>query len=137
MIYVAIGIVGATVMPHNLYLHSALVQRKLAKDDASSAARSNSTRSIRRCAYHRVLRQRGDHGAGGDRVLPPLHTPQALADGIRSWPNQIARTAIGFASHMSHWRPLLGAAAASILFAVALLASGQAAQSRARWPGRW
>jgi manganese transport protein len=36
MIYVAIGIVGATVMPHNLYLHSALVQsRKLEKDDKS------------------------------------------------------------------------------------------------------
>ncbi len=36
MIYVAIGIIGATVMPHNLYLHSALVQsRKLQKDAAS------------------------------------------------------------------------------------------------------
>ncbi|PYJ06951.1 MAG: iron/manganese transporter, partial [Verrucomicrobia bacterium] len=36
MIYVAIGIIGATVMPHNLYLHSALVQsRKLQKDEAS------------------------------------------------------------------------------------------------------
>src|SRR6201992_2222507 len=36
MAYVAIGIIGATVMPHNLYLHSALVQsRKLQKDDAS------------------------------------------------------------------------------------------------------
>ena len=35
MVYVAIGIIGATVMPHNLYLHSALVQsRKLQKDDA-------------------------------------------------------------------------------------------------------
>src|SRR6202140_1024927 len=33
MIYLAIGIIGATVMPHNLYLHSALVQsRKLQKD---------------------------------------------------------------------------------------------------------
>src|SRR2546429_870946 len=44
MIYVAIGIIGATVMPHNLYLHSALVQsRKLQKDDASirSAIRFN------------------------------------------------------------------------------------------------
>ena len=30
----AIGIIGATVMPHNLYLHSALVQsRKLQKDE--------------------------------------------------------------------------------------------------------
>ena len=44
MIYVAIGIIGATVMPHNLYLHSALVQsRKLQKDDESirSAIRFN------------------------------------------------------------------------------------------------
>jgi manganese transport protein len=34
-LYLAIGIIGATVMPHNLYLHSALVQtRKIKKDDA-------------------------------------------------------------------------------------------------------
>src|SRR2546423_13658238 len=49
MIYVAIGIVGATVMPHNLYLHSALVQsRKLEKDDASirSAIRFNTIDSV-------------------------------------------------------------------------------------------
>ncbi len=36
MLVIAIGMIGATVMPHNLYLHSALVQsRKLQKDDAS------------------------------------------------------------------------------------------------------
>src|SRR4029078_7739383 len=36
MAFVAIGIIGATVMPHNLYLHSALVQsRKLQADDDS------------------------------------------------------------------------------------------------------
>src|SRR6266536_5349025 len=36
MIYIAIGIIGATVMPHNLYLHSALVQsRQLQKDEQS------------------------------------------------------------------------------------------------------
>ena len=49
MIYVAIGIIGATVMPHNLYLHSALVQsRKLQKDDASirSAIRFNTIDSV-------------------------------------------------------------------------------------------
>ena len=35
-LYIAIGIIGATVMPHNLYLHSALVQtRKFGKDDKS------------------------------------------------------------------------------------------------------
>jgi manganese transport protein len=34
-LYIAIGIIGATVMPHNLYLHSALVQtRKIRKDNA-------------------------------------------------------------------------------------------------------
>ncbi len=35
-LYIAVGIIGATVMPHNLYLHSALVQtRKVKSDDAS------------------------------------------------------------------------------------------------------
>jgi manganese transport protein len=35
-LYIAIGIIGATVMPHNLYLHSALVQtRKIQRDEAS------------------------------------------------------------------------------------------------------
>ncbi|MDR3619990.1 MAG: Nramp family divalent metal transporter [Paludisphaera borealis] len=35
-LFVAIGILGATVMPHNLYLHSALVQsRRIGKDEAS------------------------------------------------------------------------------------------------------
>ncbi len=35
-LYIAIGIIGATVMPHNLYLHSALVQtRKFNKDEKS------------------------------------------------------------------------------------------------------
>src|SRR3982074_1355590 len=49
MLYVAIGIIGATVMPHNLYLHSALVQsRKLQKDEPSirSAIRFNTIDSI-------------------------------------------------------------------------------------------
>jgi manganese transport protein len=35
-LYIAISIIGATIMPHNLYLHSALVQtRKIKKDDAN------------------------------------------------------------------------------------------------------
>ena len=44
MLVVAIGMIGATVMPHNLYLHSALVQsRKLQRDEPSirSAIRFN------------------------------------------------------------------------------------------------
>src|SRR5207248_10443526 len=49
MMFVAIGIIGETVMPHNLYLHSALVQsRKLQKDEASikSAIRFNTIDSV-------------------------------------------------------------------------------------------
>src|SRR5947209_4471914 len=49
MLYVAIGIIGATVMPHNLYLHSALVQsRKFQKDAPSirSAIRFNTIDSV-------------------------------------------------------------------------------------------
>ena len=35
-LYIAVGIIGATIMPHNLYLHSALVQtRKVKEDDVS------------------------------------------------------------------------------------------------------
>ena len=34
MLYIAIGILGATVMPHNLYLHSSIVQtRRFERDD--------------------------------------------------------------------------------------------------------
>src|SRR5208282_2329958 len=49
MLYGAIGIIGATVMPHNLYLHSALVQsRKVQKDEASirTAIRFNAIDSV-------------------------------------------------------------------------------------------
>ncbi len=35
-IYIAIGIIGATVMPHNLYLHSALVQTRKIEDSSAS-----------------------------------------------------------------------------------------------------
>src|SRR5262249_5245103 len=41
-LFVAIGILGATVMPHNLFLHSALVQtRKIGADKASRSAACN------------------------------------------------------------------------------------------------
>jgi manganese transport protein len=38
MLYIAVGILGATVMPHNLYLHSSIVQTRRYKDDLSSRA---------------------------------------------------------------------------------------------------
>jgi manganese transport protein len=122
MIYVTIGIIGATVMPHNLYLHSALVQsRKLQKDEASvrSAIRFNvidSTTALSVAflvnAAILVLAAMVFYGrtsvqaAGGQTIT---FSPQS--DWIR-----IAYLTLA---------PLLGTALASTLFVVALLASGQ------------
>jgi manganese transport protein len=39
-LYIAVGIIGATVMPHNLYLHSALVQTRKVKADNASIKRA-------------------------------------------------------------------------------------------------
>src|SRR4051812_21502817 len=122
MLYVAIGIIGATVMPHNLYLHSALVQsRKLQKDEASirSAIRFNTIDSTTALAVAflvnaaiLVLAAMVFYGrtsvtvAGGGVV-----TFGANSDWIR-----IAYLTLA---------PLLGTSLASTLFVIALLASGQ------------
>jgi manganese transport protein len=122
MAYVAIGIIGATVMPHNLYLHSALVQsRKLEKDDASvrKALFFNTVDSAVALtlaffvnAAILVLAALVFYGkssvtAAGGKVV----TFGADTDWIR-----IAYLTLA---------PLLGTGAASLLFVVALLASGQ------------
>lgn len=122
MIYVAIGIIGATVMPHNLYLHSALVQtRKLQKDEESvrRAIQFNTIDStvaltiaflvngaILVLAAMVFFGKESVVVTGGDVV-----TFGKDADWIR----------IAFLT----LAPLLGVSAASTLFAVALLASGQ------------
>jgi manganese transport protein len=122
MAYVAIGIIGATVMPHNLYLHSALVQsRKFQKDKRSirSAVRFNTLDSTLALsiaffvnAAIMVLAAMVFYGkdsvtvAGGQVVRFGND-----ADWIR-----VAYLTLA---------PLLGTAAGSILFAVGLLASGQ------------
>src|ERR1051326_8723185 len=122
MLYVAIGMIGATVMPHNLYLHSALVQsRKLQKDEASirSAIRFNAIDSTTALtvaffvnAAIMVLAAMVFYGktsvtvAGGQVV-----TFSRDSDWIR-----IAYLTLA---------PLLGTTLASTLFVVALLASGQ------------
>ncbi len=122
MIVVAIGIIGATVMPHNLYLHSALVQtRKLEKDEESirRALRFNTIDStvalsiaffinaaIMVLAATVFFGRESVAVAGGDVVV---FGPES--DWIR-----VAYLTLA---------PLLGTTAASTLFAVALLASGQ------------
>jgi manganese transport protein len=122
MLVVAIGIIGATVMPHNLYLHTALVQtRKLQNDDSSirRAIRFNTVDTTMALiiaffvnAAILVLAAIVFYGktsvvvAGGQTVQ---FSPDS--DWIR-------------VAHLT-LAPLLGTTLASTLFAVALLASGQ------------
>jgi manganese transport protein len=122
MMFVAIGMIGATVMPHNLYLHSALVQsRQLQKDTVSirSAIRFNAIDSVTALGIAFLVN-------AAILVLAALvfygKTSVAVAGGhvIHFGPDsdwiRIAYLTLA---------PLLGAAAASTLFVIALLASGQ------------
>jgi len=122
MLYLAIGIIGATVMPHNLYLHSALVQsRKLQKDEPSmrSAIRFNTIDSVVALTIaffvnSAILVLAAMVFFGKESVTLPggqIATFSPDSDWIR-----VAYLTLA---------PLLGTAAASTLFAVALLASGQ------------
>lgn len=122
MIYVAIGIIGATVMPHNLYLHSALVQsRRLQKDNASirSAIRFNTIDSTTALtiaflvnAAILVLAALVFHG----KTSVAVEGGKLIAFGPNSDWIRIAYLTLA---------PLLGTAFASTLFVIALLASGQ------------
>ncbi len=122
MLYVAIGIIGATVMPHNLYLHSALVQsRKLRKDDASMrrAIRFNTIDSTVALAIAFF-------------VNAAILVLAAIVFFGRDSATLVGGQVVHFAAD-SDWiriayltlAPLLGTSIASTLFAVALLASGQ------------
>ncbi len=122
MIYVAIGIIGATVMPHNLYLHSALVQsRQLQKDEPS----------IRRAIQFNTLDSTVALTIAffvNAAILVLAATVFFGKESITVAGGQIVKF-----SADSDWirvayltlAPLLGTAFASTLFAVALLASGQ------------
>ncbi|HTK30453.1 MAG TPA: Nramp family divalent metal transporter [Candidatus Saccharimonadaceae bacterium] len=109
-LYIAMGILGATVMPHNLYLHSALVQSREVEDSPAGkrdACRMNlvdSTVALN-CAFFvnaaiLVLASAAFHRTGHADVARLEDAHRLLA-------------------------PLLGTGLASTLFAVALLCSGQ------------
>jgi manganese transport protein len=110
MLYIAIGILGATVMPHNLYLHSSIVQtRKVLPDDRSKReairfATLDSTVALLFALFINaailILAAATFHGTGHPEVAE-------IGDAFRLL------------------TPLLGTTLASTLFAVALLASGQ------------
>ena len=122
MVYVAIGIIGATVMPHVLYLHPALVQsRKFQKDDES----------IRNAIHFNTL------DVTANLSVAFLINAAILVLAAIVFYGKTSVTAAGGQvvqfNDSTDWiraayltlAPLLGTAAASTLFAVALLASGQ------------
>src|SRR2546426_3039328 len=110
MLYIAIGILGATVMPHNLYLHSSIVQTRafgISTRDRREAVRYaifDSTLALGFALFIHaailVLCAAAFHTRG-------LHNVAEIADAYKLL------------------TPVLGASLASTLFACALLASGQ------------
>jgi manganese transport protein len=110
MLFIAVGILGATVMPHNLYLHSAVVQTraheisKKGKKEAIKFATIDSSIALTIALFVNAA----------ILIL-------AAAVFFTSGHQNVAE--IGDAYKLL--APLLGVGGASILFAVALLASGQ------------
>src|SRR6266478_4680831 len=110
MLYVAMGILGATVMPHNLYLHSSIVQTRkfeqtpAGRREAIKFATIDSTFALMFALFINaailILAAAAFHWSGHQDVAEIQEAYQLLS-------------------------PLLGVGVASILFAVALLASGQ------------
>ena len=109
MLYIAIGIIGATVMPHNLYLHSSIVQtRNFEKNDAGKRsairwATTDSTIALMLALFVNasilIVAASVFHANGKTDVVEIEQAYELLS-------------------------PLLGVGIASILFAIALLASG-------------
>ncbi|VCY58619.1 Divalent metal cation transporter MntH [Pseudomonas aeruginosa] len=109
-LYLAIGILGATVMPHNLYLHSSVVQTRVNGDDAASKrsairfSRFDTIGSLSLAllvnAAILILAAAAFHGTGHTEVVE-IQDAYHLLD------------------------PLVGGALASFLFGFALLAAGQ------------
>ncbi len=110
MLYIGVGILGATVMPHNLYLHSSIVQTRQYGDsnesrgEAVSFAVLDSTVALTSALFINaailVVAAATFHGTGYDKIADISDAYKMLA-------------------------PLLGTTLASTVFAMALLFSGQ------------
>jgi len=110
MLYIAIGILGATVMPHNLYLHSSIVQTR-----ASDQSPAGKREAIKFATIDSTLALLFAFFINGAILV------LAAATFNTSGHSEVAE--IGDAYQLL--TPLLGTTLASTLFAVALLASGQ------------
>jgi manganese transport protein len=110
MLYIAVGILGATVMPHNLYLHSAVVRTR-----GIGPTAADKREAIRFAAVDSTVALTLAFLVNAAILVLAAATFYATGHG--------AIAEIGQAYQLLS--PLLGVAAASTLFAVALLASGQ------------
>jgi manganese transport protein len=108
-LYVAIGILGATVMPHNLYLHSALVQTRSVEPSPEGKRQA--------CRMNFI-----DTGIALNGALF-VNAAILVVSAAVFHENGIIVTEIQQAHELLE--PLLGTAVASTLFAVALIAAGQ------------
>jgi len=110
LLYIAVGILGATVMPHNLYLHSAIVQTR-----NFERTREGKREAIRYCTIDSTV-----------ALTVALFVNAAIlivsaATFYRTGHHQVAEIQDAY----QLLSPLLGVAGASTVFALALLASGQ------------
>ncbi|MDR3458122.1 MAG: Nramp family divalent metal transporter [Verrucomicrobiae bacterium] len=110
MLYISIGIIGATVMPHNLYLHSSIVQTR--KFEQNSEGKREAIKFATIDSTVALMFALLVNGA----IL-------ALAATAFHWSGH--RDVAEIQDAYKLLSPLLGVGGASILFAVALLASGQ------------
>jgi manganese transport protein len=109
MLYVAVGVLGATVMPHNLYLHSAVVQSREGrpgKKGLRTALRFSTADTV------------------GSLVLALLVNAAILIVAAAAF-HHGAPGVQGIEDAYRLLTPLTGATLAGVLFGVALLASGQ------------
>src|ERR1700719_1747528 len=110
MLYIAIGILGATVMPHNLYLHSSIVQTR-----AFGASVRDRREAMRYAIFDSTL-------ALG---LALFINAAILILGAAAFHTRGLHDVAEIADAYKLLSPVLGVSLASTLFACALLASGQ------------
>ena len=121
MLYLALGILGATVMPHNLYLHTGILQtRAYGRDDAGRRE------AIRFATLDSTL-------ALGFALLV---NAAILILAASAFHDRGAGTVGDLSQAHALLTPLLGASIAPILFAVALLASGLSSTVTATMAGQ-
>jgi manganese transport protein len=110
MLYIAIGILGATVMPHNLYLHSSIVQTR-----AFGASARDRREAVRYAVFDSTL-------ALGFALFI---NAAILVLGAAAFHTRGLHNVAEIADAYKLLSPVLGVSFASTVFAVALLASGQ------------